>query len=117
MIGMKTERIGRMAVFNIPASKWDNSMYTQRNKPISKLVDEFLIANYNGYTIQGPFEGRWRPKKGEPTHKENMMVIKASFKGKDRIPKLQKFLAGMCRLMNEECLYMETGEDAWLIYP
>jgi hypothetical protein len=49
--------------------------------------------------------------------RESVIEVKVSFKGKERIPKLQKFLAGMCRLMGEECLYLETGEDSWLIYP
>lgn len=114
---MKVVDLGRMAVFYVPATKWNNLKYVQKGKTIAILVHEFLIANYNGYTIKGPYIGRWRPSKKSPTTTEAVMEIKASFKGKDRIPKLHKFLAGMCRLMREECLYLETGEDAHLVYP
>jgi len=114
---MKIVNLGRMAVFYVPKSKWDNLEYSQRKKTIKTLVDEFLIANYNGYTIRGAFAGRWRERKGQPTFAEEVIEIKASFRGKERIPKLQKFLAGMCRLMKEECLYLECGEDAFLVYP
>lgn len=114
---MKVISLGRMAHFYIPAFKWNNSNYRFRGKEISILVHEFLIGNYNGYTIRGPFVGNWRPTKDRPPMKEQVIEVKASFRGKERIPKLQKFLAGMCKLMGEECLYLETGEDSWLIYP
>lgn len=114
---MKVVSLGRMAVFYIPATKWSNGGYTFRSKTIGTLVHEFLIGNYNGYTVRGPFTGMWRPTKGVQPLQEEVMEVKASFRGKDRIPKLQKFLAGMCKLMNEECLYLETGEDSWLVYP
>ncbi len=37
--------------------------------------------------------------------------------GKDRIAILEAFLAEIAVAMGEECIYFETGEDAWLIYP
>ncbi len=118
---MRIVSLGRMAVFNIPLKKWNNEKYVQHTeegpKTIAKLVDEFLVANYNGYTIRGSSTGRWRSKKEQPVVEEDVIEVKASFVGKERIPKLHKFLAGMCRLMSEECMYLETGEDAFLIYP
>jgi hypothetical protein len=115
---MKIVSLGRMAHFYIPASKWKNSAYVgSRYKDIATLVHEFLIGNYNGYTIRGPFLGMWRPAKGVAPFQEDVIEIKVSFKGKERIPKLHKFLAGMCKVMKEECLYLETGEDSFLIYP
>jgi hypothetical protein len=106
-----------MAHFYVPAHKWDTMDYKFRGKTVSVLVHEFAIGNYNGYTVRGPFVGNWRPTKKDLPMRESVIEVKVSFKGKERIPKLQKFLAGMCRLMGEECLYLETGEDSWLIYP
>lgn len=114
---MKVESLGRPAHFFLPSQKWDDNTITFRGKTVKVLVHEFLIANYNGYTVRGPYEGTWRPNKNVNYYREPVMEVKCSFRGKDRIPKLQKFLAGMCKLMNEECLYMETGEDSWLVYP
>lgn len=114
---MKVEFLGRPAHFYLPASKWDERDYTFRGKTVRVLMDEFLMANYNGYTVRGPFKGFWRPSKKADTTNEDVMEIKVSFKGKERIPKLQKFLSGVCKLMKEKCVYLETGEDSFLIYP
>ena len=114
---MKVESLGRPAHFFIPAHKWCDMSFSFRNKTVDVLVHEFMIGNYNGYTIRGPYKGNWRPQKGAYLIVESVMEIKVAFKGKDRIPKLQKFLAGMCKLLKEECLYLETGEDSFLIYP
>jgi hypothetical protein len=114
---MKVMSLGRMAHFYLPASKWDSEDFLFRKKTVKTLVDEFLMGNYNGYTIRGPYLGKWRQSKAYPSIVEEVIEIKASFRGKDRIPKLQRFLAGMCKLMQEECLYLECGEDSFLIYP
>jgi len=108
---MRIESLGRMAVFCIPAEKWNNTSYHRDSKLVSELVDEFLTENYNGYNVRGPIDGKWNG------HQEQMMEIKASFLGKDRIPKLQEFLADLCAFMEEQCIYLETGEDAFLVYP
>lgn len=117
---MKIESLGRPATFYIPAEKWDGEAardYTFRGKTVQMLTHEFLIGNYNGYSVRGPFQGYWRASKKDSTCRENVMEVKVSFRGKERIPKLQKFLSGMCRLMEEKCLYLECGEDSYLIYP
>lgn len=114
---MKVVSLGRPAHFFIPAHKWNDMIYAFRGKTIDVLIHEFLIGNYDGYTICGPYKGNWRPQKGIYPIFESVIEIKVAFKGKERIPKLQKFLAGMCKLMKEDCLYLETGEDSWLIYP
>lgn len=113
---MKVTPLGRPATFYIPSSKWDSNLYTFRNKTIKVLVHEFLVGNYNGYTIQGSVIGHWRPSRKGSVVVEDVMEVRASFLGKERIPKLQKFLAGICRIMQEECIYLETGEDSWLVY-
>ena len=113
---MRVESLGRPAHFLIPKIKWDSPDITFRSKTVSTLVHEFLMGNYNGYSTR-ELKGIWRPRKGAPAYVELMVEVKVSFRGKERIPKLQKFLAGMCTLMKEECLYLETGEDSWLIYP
>ncbi len=117
---VKVESLGRPATFYIPASKWQGEAardYTFRGKTVQVLVHEFLMGNYNGYSVRGPIKGYWRPSKEHPVCQEDVIEVKVSFRGKERIPKLQKFLAGMCKLMREHCLYLETGEDSWLIYP
>ena len=114
---MRIESLGRMAHFYIPASRWCNPTLKYKGKTINVLVREFLIENYNGFTIRGPFIGVWRNSNFEDSIEEAVIEVKVSFKGKERIPKLQKFLVKLCKLMKEKCLYLETGEDSWLVHP
>ena len=111
-IKMKIESLGRMAVFCIPAWKWSHPYkIDEKMHVIGDYVGAFLSENYNGYIVRGPFMGRWN------SVSEDVIEVKASFLGKDRIPKLHKFLAKLCTIMGEECIYLETGEDAFLVYP
>lgn len=105
---MFVEDLGRPAHFFIPSSQWNE---------VKEQVHTFLIENYDGYTIRGPYTGNWRPQIGSYPITDSVYEIKVSFKGKERIPKLQEFLAELCWKMGEKCLYLETGEDSWLIYP
>lgn len=52
---------------------------------------------------------------GEP--EGDFTKFEVSFVGKERIPKLKQFLAVIGRKINEECIYLLTGADAWRIYP
>lgn len=114
---MKVVTLGQQVRFNIPSAKWTSEDFTFRSKTVEVLVHEFLIGNFNGYTVNGPVKGYWRSFKGSPLVHELVYEVKASFKGKEKLPKLQKFLAGMCTLMQEECLYVEYNQEAVLIYP
>lgn len=111
----RVESLGRPAHFYLPASKFDCPAYSQRGKSIKTLVDEFLTANYGGYTIKGPYKGKWVPTP-EETYEDEVIEITSAFKGEERIPKLQRFIAGVAKLMKEKCIYLECGEDSWLVY-
>ncbi len=36
---------------------------------------------------------------------------------KSKVPQLQEFLGQICADIEEECIYLECGEDAMLVYP
>lgn len=116
---MRVTSLGRPAHFLLPAKKWREFYDVQgpNYKCLDQLVYDFLVANYGGYTVRGPFHGIWKPTTDSSYTQELVMEIKVSFEGKDRIPKLQEFLAYLCGLINEECIYLETGEDSWLVHP
>lgn len=116
---MTVTSLGRPAHFLVPARKWGEfyDVHEDKFKSLEKVVHEFLVANYGGYTIRGPFHGVWKPTTGILPNREPVIEIKVSFEGKNRIPKLQEFLASLCTLIGEECIYLETGEDSWLVYP
>lgn len=106
--------LGRMAVFLLRSEKLEerHGEVTHRER-----VHSFLISTYGGYTASsGTTFGYWRdPKTGRVWYGEHR-EYKVSFAGKRRIPALRAFLAALSSMMGEECIYLETGEDAWLVY-
>lgn len=111
----RKESLGRMAVFLLPSLQLksrgaDGTLLEER-------IHKFLLANFSAYTAQaGNIFGYWKDRQGRDVYGEHK-VYKVSFEGKDRIAVLETFLAEIAVDMGEECIYLETGEDAWLIYP
>ena len=85
-----------------------------------KKIHRFLTTTFGGYTcvsgnIFGFFDG-----KDSPTEYDELREFRVAFKEDERrtkIPRLQKFLAAICEDIGEECIYLELGEDAMLVYP
>lgn len=103
--------LGRPAVFFLPSIKINNP-----EKKIKEEIGDFLLKEFGGYTLQsGNIEGCWRGKSG--MNYDQSLVYTVAFLGKDRIPTLEKFLAGIAKEIGEEAIYLETGEDSWLIKP
>lgn len=111
----RRESLGRMAVFLLPSLQLKS-----RDKDgtlLEERIHRFLLANFSAYTAQaGNIFGFWKDARGHDVYGEHK-VYKVSFEGKDRIAVLEAFLADIATAMGEECIYFETGEDAWLIYP
>jgi len=78
-----------------------------------------LTATFGGYTCaSGNIYGYF--SSGGPAEYDELRVFKVAFKedeGRTRVPKLQEFLARICEDIGEECIYLECGEDAMLVYP
>lgn len=112
----KKVSLGRMAVFLLPVLKLET--HAVRGIKLKDAVHGFLLSKFNSYTAQdGHIFGYWRDPRTDKEHYDVHRTYKVSFEGKDRIPLLEKFLADVATEIEEECIYLETGEDAWLIYP
>ena len=111
----RKESLGRMATFLLPSlklKKRDADGHT-----IEEIVHQFLVSNFEGYTAAGGIIfGFWKDEKGEVAYGEHK-EYKVAFIGKDRIAVLESFLATIAKEIGEYCIYFETGEDSWLIYP
>ncbi len=112
--GFRLDALGRMAVFLLPSLKLKQK---KLGRSFEDIVHHFLLKNFDGYTASaGNIFGFWRDQKtgrefyGE--HKE----YKVSFRGRDRVAMLQKFLSQLASELGEESIYLEYGEDAWLVY-
>ncbi len=100
--------IGRMAHILVPITKIDNRL---GNHTVREVLYNFFSKEFGGFTEAPLTWGFWNGKR------EAHVEFTVSFEGKHRIPDLFKFLGEICRGMEEECLYLEMGEDAYLVEP
>ena len=110
----RVESLGRMAVFLLPSLKMKQQ---KLGKNYEEIVHHFLMKHFGGYTASaGNIFGFWRDtgsgRESYGEHKE----YKVSFRGRDRVALLQRFLSKLAAELDEETIYMEYGEDAWLIH-
>ena len=110
----RLDALGRMAVFLLPSLKLKQK---KLGRSFEEIVHHFLMKHFDGYTASaGNIFGFWRDAKtgrefyGE--HKE----YKVSFRGRDRVAMLQRFLSQLAGELGEDSIYLEYGEDAWLVY-
>jgi hypothetical protein len=110
--------IGHVAVLYLPTAKLDDPRYGALNQTARGLLHQFIIDNYDAYTHQkSDIRGYWRKSKdGRIIHDANEMY-EVSFHGEERVPLFIDFLAALCYLMEEECLYLRMGYKSWLVSP
>ena len=87
-----------------------------RGKQFETEIHEFLVSNYNGYTVaSGNISGHWKDKQGRDhygEHREYKVALPNQVAGL----MLEVFLANLAHEMDEECIYLEVGSETWLIY-
>ena len=111
----RIEDLGRPAQFLLPVQKL--GMSTPSGKDIRDDLHDFLLAEFGAFTTAHiPGFGIWRDAHGKAVV-DDCTQYKVSFKGKDRIPVLLAKLKEVCQLMSEDCIYVEAGQYAGLLYP
>ena len=74
------------------------------------------MKHFAGYTASaGNIYGYWRDESSGIDSYGEHREYKVSFRGHDRLTLLQEFLASIGAELEEQSIYMEYGEDAWLI--
>lgn len=115
---MRVESLGRRALFLIPSIKVYNPKYSKTKQSVAKTIHSFLTRTFGGYTCaSGNIYGYFGKDFAEY---DELREFRVAFKEDDRKTKvsaLQKFLAVLCADIGEECIYLECGEDAMLVYP
>jgi hypothetical protein len=110
----RLEPLGRMAVFLLPSLKLKERQKAGRT--FEEVVHQFLMKNFGGYTASaGNIFGFWCDEKSGREWYGEHREYKVSFRGQDRRAMLQDFLGRLAKDLGEESIYMEYGEDAWLI--
>jgi hypothetical protein len=104
-----------MAVFLLPSLKL--KARGPDGLAVEDRVHAFLIGHFAGYTVEtGNILGYWRDDAGQEQYGEHRL-FRVAFSSEERVPDLEAFLARVAAEIGEQSIYLETGEDAWLIYP
>lgn len=115
---MRIESLGRRALFLIPSVKVYNRKYSRTRQNIARTIHDFLNDTFGGYTCaSGNIYGYFAL---ETTEYDELREFRVAFKEDEertKVSKLQEFLARICEDIGEECIYLECGEDAMLVYP
>jgi|GEM_PF-1123395 hypothetical protein len=115
---MRIESLGKRATFLIPSVKVYNRKYSRTRQSIAKAVHNFLNDTFSGYTCaSGNIFGYFTSETAEYDELREFRVAFKEDERKTKVPKLQEFLAAICEDIDEECIYLECGEDAMLVYP
>lgn len=115
---MRVEDLGKRALFLVPSIKVYNRKHSKSRQSVARTIHNFLLDTFGGYTCaSGNIYGYFTSESAEY---DELREFRVAFKEDDlhtKVPELQKFLAKLCEDLNEECIYLECGEDAMLVYP
>lgn len=115
---MRIESLGRRALFLIPSVKVYGIKHSKSGRSIAKVLHEFLLRTFNGYTVaSGNIYGYFQSTELAYDELREFRVAFLEDDRKTKVPLLQQFLADLCADIGEECIYLEAGEDAMLVYP
>lgn len=110
----RRESLGRMATFLMPSLKLKTRLAD--GTTVEEYLHTVLMQSFGGYTAgSATLFGFWRSDDGRDFYGEHR-EYKVAFEGKERIKELEVVIAAIARSVGEQCIYLETGEDAWLIF-
>lgn len=115
---MRVESLGRRALFLLPSVKVYNPKYSRTRQKVYLTIHNFLISVFDGYTCaSGNIYGYFSSEGIEYDELREFRVAFKEDERKTKVPMLMEFLGRICEDIGEECVYLECGEDAFLIYP
>lgn len=106
--------MGRVVRFLLPSLKLKQAAEGARTQ--EEQVHRFLTATFGGYTAaSGNLFGYWTDDTGREQYGEHREFT-AVLADEGRLDELKRFLAVLARSMAEECIYVEVGGEAVLVY-
>ncbi len=115
---MRVEDLGKRAMFLIPSVKVYNRKYSRTKQFVASTIHRFLTDTFGGYTCaSGNIFGYFTGTVAEYDELREFRVAFKEDEARSKVPLLQEFLARICDDIGEECIYLECGEDAMLVYP
>ncbi|MBP9669649.1 MAG: hypothetical protein KBE09_05170 [Candidatus Pacebacteria bacterium] len=111
----KVQPLGRPAFFLMPSLKLKLPMQPE-NTTVEGYLHDVLVKEFGGYTAaSSTMYGFWVRDDGGVAYGEHR-AYRVAFIGKERIPILTAVLSEVARRIEERCIYLETGEEACLVY-
>jgi hypothetical protein len=116
---MRIESLGKPATFLVPSVKVYGSKYSKSGAVATK-IHAFLKATFGGYTcasgnIYGYFENSSSALDYDE-HREFRVAFVDDAQG-TKLFALQSFLSELAADIGEECIYLQYGSAAMLVYP
>jgi hypothetical protein len=106
--------LGTRAAFLLPSLKLKG--YADGESTFEQAVHAFLLSNFDGYTARSSnLFGYWKDNAGNDSYGEHRQFTVALIDD-SKLPVLKKYLSTLARQMQEQCIYLETGGAATLIY-
>ena len=111
---VKREALGQLAVALLPIEKL--KLKSPRGIPFEKEIHDFLVTNFNGYTVSsGNISGHWKDDHDHDHYGEHRQY-KVALPANESVQSFEVFLSEIAADMGEDCIYMELGRDIFLIY-
>ena len=111
---VKAEMLGETGAMLLPLEKLAEK--SPRGVPFEREVHEFLLTNFNGYTVaSGNISGHWSDESGRDHYGEHRQY-KMALPNRDAIRSLEVFVATLARELGEDCIYFELAGKVYLIY-
>lgn len=111
---VKAELLGQTGAMLLPLEKLLEK--SPRGVPFEREVHEFLLTNFNGYTVaSGNISGHWSDQAGRDHYGEHRQY-QVALPGREAIRSLEVFLATLASELAEDCIYFELAGEIYLIY-
>lgn len=103
-------------MFLIPSIKVYSKKYSKSRQSVSKTIHNFLNDTFGGYTCaSGNIYGYFT---SEAVEYDELREFRVAYDGKfASLTKLKEFLAKLAEDIDEECIYLQSGSEAFLVYP
>ena len=89
---------------------------SKSGQQLEERIHRFLLRRFGGYTAAaGNIFGYWKDDNGREFYGEHK-EYKVGLLDDAKVPELKRFLAELAADLREECLYLEAGKQASLIY-
>lgn len=113
-MGIREQRMGRVVRFLLPSLKLKQA--GESGRTVEEDVHAFLVERMGGYTASsGNLFGYWKDDSGKDSYGEHReFTVGVTADGK--LDELKHFLSRLSARLNEECLYVEVGGEALLIF-